>query len=83
MLAAVRGYYDGTQIIVDEDDRKNLSIGDELIITILNQRKRNKDEIRAEKRRELIESGTFVKKTGRTVEEIDHYLKELRNDDRF
>lgn len=83
MLAAVRGYYDGTQIIVDEDDRKNLSIGDELIITILNQRKRNKDEIRAEKRRELIESGTFVTKTGRTAEEIDHYLKELRNDDRF
>lgn len=70
MLAAVRGYYDGTQIIVDEDDRKNLSIGDELIITILNQRKRNKDEIRAEKRRELIESGTFVTKAGRTAEEI-------------
>lgn len=37
MLAAVKGYYDGNQIIVDEEDRKNLSIGDEVIITILNK----------------------------------------------
>ena len=29
MLAAVKGYYDGNQIIVNEDDRKNLNVGDE------------------------------------------------------
>ncbi len=83
MLAAVKGYYDGTQIIVDEDDRRNLSIGDELIITILNTGKRKKAETRIEKRRKLIDSGAFVTKTGRSAEEIDHYIKELRNDDRF
>lgn len=37
MLAAVKGYYDRTQIVVDENDRKTLNIGDEGIITILNQ----------------------------------------------
>lgn len=35
MLAAVKGYYDGNQIIVNDEDRKNFSIGDEVIITIL------------------------------------------------
>lgn len=25
MLAAVKGYYDGTQIVLNEDDRKNLN----------------------------------------------------------
>ena len=35
MLAAVKGYYDGTKIVVDERDRKTFNIGDEVIITIL------------------------------------------------
>ena len=37
MLAAVKGYYDGTQIVLSEDDRKNLNIGDEVIVTILDK----------------------------------------------
>ena len=37
MLAAVKGYYDGNHIIMDEDDRKNLRVGDEVIITILDK----------------------------------------------
>ena len=55
MLAAVKGYYDGNQIIVSEDDRKNFSVGDEVIITILDRINRQKVETRAEKRRRLIE----------------------------
>ena len=78
MLAAVKGYYDGNHIIMDEDDRKNLRVGDEVIITIL-----EKVETRAEKRRHLIDSGAFVIPTGRTVEEIDAYIEELRDNDRF
>lgn len=35
LLAAIKGYYDGNQIIVREKDHKNLSVGDEVIITIL------------------------------------------------
>ena len=83
MLAAVKGYYDGNQIIVNEDDRKNLNVGDELIITILNEVGMKKTETRAEKRRRLIESDAYVVPTGRTVEEIDNYMKEMRSDDRF
>lgn len=49
MLAAVKGYYDGNQIIVNEDDRKNLGVGDEVIITILDKINRQKADTRAEK----------------------------------
>jgi len=83
MLAAVKGYYDGNQIIVNEDDRKNLNVGDELIITILDKINRPKVETRAEKRRQLIESDAFVISTGRTTKEVDEYIKEMRSDDRF
>lgn len=44
MLAAIKGYYDGNQIIVREKDRKNLSIGDEVIITILDNAARQGPE---------------------------------------
>lgn len=83
MLAAVKGYYDGNQIVVNEEDRKNLSVGDEVIITILDKINRQKVETRAEKRRHLIESNAFVISTGRTVKEIDEYIRELRDNDRF
>lgn len=83
MLAAVKGFYDGNQIIVNEDDRKNLSVGDELIITILDKIARPKAETRAENRRRLIESEAFVTSTGRSADEIDKYIKEMRSDDRF
>ena len=83
MLAAVKGYYDGNQIIVNEDDRKNLNVGDELIITILDRISGQKVETRTEKRRRLIESDAFVIPTGRTAEEIDEYIREIRDNDRF
>lgn len=83
MLAAVKGYYDGTQIVVNEEDRKNFSIGDEVIITILDNYSRQKVQERAEKRLRLIESDAFVTSGGRTVEEIDQYIRELRDNDRF
>ena len=83
MLAAVKGYYDGNQIVMDEEDRKNLSIGDEVIITILDNISRQKAEAREEKRKRLIDSGAYVISTGRTVEEIDGYIRELRDNDRF
>ena len=83
MLAAVKGYYDGNQIIVNEDDRKNLNVGDELIITILDRISGQKVETRAEKRRRLIDSDAFVIPTGRTAEEIGEYIREMRDNDRF
>lgn len=83
MLAAVKGYYDGNQIVVNEVDRKNFCAGDEVIITILDKTDRQKIETRAEKRRRLIDSDAFAISTDRTVEEIDKYIKEMRSDDRF
>ncbi len=83
MLAAVKGYYDGTQIIVNEDDRKNLNIGDEVVITILNRIVMTRKETRADRRKKLIESGEFVSTNGRSAEEVDAYIRELRDDDRF
>lgn len=83
MLAALKGYYDGTQIVLNDDDRRNLNMGDEVIITVLEKISGQKDGARAEKRRHLIDSDAFVMPTGRTVEEIDEYIKEMRSDDRF
>lgn len=78
MLTEIKGYYDGKQIIVNESDRKNFSVGDEVIITILNK----VNETRTEKRKRLVESDAFVMPAGRTTEEIDQYIKGMR-DDRF
>ena len=83
MLAAIKGYYDGNQIVVNEDDRKNLNVGDEVIITILDKTIRQENKKRAEKRRRLIDSDAFVIPTGRTANEIDEYIKGMRSDDRF
>lgn len=83
MLAAVRGYYDGNQIVVNEDDRKNLNAGDEVIITILDKISQQKAETRTEKRMRLIDSDAFVVPSGRSVEEIDEYIREMRDNDRF
>lgn len=81
MLAAVKGYYDGTQIVMNEEDRKNLNKGDEVIITILDRIK--KADTMAEQRKKIIDSGAYVVPTGRTIEEIDNYIKELRANDRL
>lgn len=83
MLAAVRGYYDGRQIVVDEVDRKNFNAGDEVIITILDNINTKKAETREERRRRIIASGAYVTSSGRTAEEIDDYIREMRDDDRF
>lgn len=83
MLAAVRGYYDGNQIVVNEDDRKNLNAGDEVIITILDKISKQKVETRSEKRMRLIDSDVFVIPSGRSVEEVDEYIREMRNNDRL
>ena len=65
------------------NERKNLSLGDEVIITILEKLKNQKVDARAEKRKRLIESDAFVIPSGRTVEEIDKYIREMRDDDRI
>ena len=83
MLAAVKGYYDGEQIIINESDRKKLKIGDEVIITILDQITIQRTPSRTQKRKQIIDSNAYIRPTGRSAEEIENYIKELRTDDRF
>lgn len=83
MLAAVKGYYDGTKIVVDERDRKTFNIGDEVIITILDKMSTTREETRAAKRRRIVDMGKYVIPSGRSAEEIDNYIREMRDDDRF
>lgn len=83
MLAAVKGYYDGNQIVVNEDDRKTLNTGDEVVITIINRMVVTKEETRADERKKMIDFDQFVIPSGRTVEEVDEYIRELRDNDRF
>ena len=83
MLTAVKGYYDGNQIVMDESDKKNLNIGDEVIITILDNINIQKTDTRAVQRKKIVESEDYIVPTGRTVEEIDNYVNELRTNDRL
>ncbi len=83
MLAAVKGYYDGRQIVIDEADRKNLNRGDEVIVTILNRSDLRTLEARAARRKRIIETEAFVMETGRSAQNIDNYIRELRSDERI
>lgn len=83
MLAAVKGYYDGTQIVVDESDRKTLNIGDEVIITILNRLNTTGTEARADKRLRIVDLEKYVVQSKRSTEEMDNYIREMRDNDRF
>lgn len=83
MLAAVKGYYDGKQIVVAEDERKSLNIGDEVIITILDRGNKAEMDEKEVKRRNILESDVYVMTSGRSIEEIDAYIKEMRDNDRF
>lgn len=83
MLVAVKGYYDGTQIVVDENDRQTLNMGDEVIITILDRLNTTGKETRSDKRRRIVDLDKYVVSTGRSVEEVDNYIRELRDNDRI
>lgn len=50
MLTAMKGYYDGKQIVMDEADRQSLNIGDEVIITILDRI--SKEKLKQEQKKE-------------------------------
>ena len=83
MLAAVKGYYDGKQIVLDENAQKSLHVGDEVVITILDKFSEMQKVTRAEKRRNIVDLDKYVVSTERSAEEIDHYIRELRDNDRY
>lgn len=72
MLAAVRGYYNGKQIVMDED--VNLAAGQEVIITILEMQNKEKKKIDLKK---YMGRGEKMFQT-----DAQDYIKELRDSDR-
>ena len=91
MLQAVRATYDGKNFVPDEN--LNLSEGQKAVVTILDGVKplRSNDEsvdaylakLRKERALNLNDYMGVGEKMFASTEEIDNYIKELRNDDRF
>ena len=72
MLAAVKGYYNGKQIVMDEDVK--LTAGQEVIITILEMQNKAKKKIDLKK---YMGRGEKMFQT-----DAQDYIKELRDSDR-
>ena len=73
-MTTVRGYYDGSQIVMNE--KMNLNVGQEVIVTILNMpAKEHKSEIDLSK---YMGRGEKMFHT-----DAQDYVKELRTNDRL
>ena len=73
MMSAVKGYYDGKQIVINEDVK--MSIGQEVIITILDMQRKKKKRIDLEK---YMGRGKKM-----FTQDAQDYVKELRDNDRL
>ena len=72
MLAAVKGYYDGTRIVMDEE--VDLIEGQEVVVTLL--------DYPGGKKRKEIDWDSFVIPSERG-QDVDGYMKEMRENDRL
>ena len=78
-MTSIMGHYNGSQIILDENI--NLSFGQRLIITILDtDDNRNSTDSRV---RFLDAFERTLKPSGRSADEINQYIREMRDHDRF
>lgn len=73
MLAAVKGYYNGKQIVMNEDVK--LAAGQEVIVTILEMQNKAKKKIDLKK---YMGRGEKMFQT-----DAQEYIRELRNSDRI
>ncbi|MCM1499832.1 MAG: hypothetical protein NC124_15320 [Clostridium sp.] len=73
MLAAVKGYYDGKTIVMDEDVK--LTAGQEVIVTVLDTKAEAKQNINLSK---------YVGRGGKMFQaDAQEYIRELRENDRL
>lgn len=80
MLSVAKGYYNGTQVVVDPEDLKNLSLGQEVLVTYYSGLRKSDDRI--QKRKAYLERMKSREPSGQTTEEIEADIKAAR-DDRF
>lgn len=73
MLTAVKGYYNGNQIVMEEDIQ--LSAGQEVIVTVLDMKKPQKKKIDLKK---YMGRGEKMFQT-----DAQEYIRELRDSDRI
>jgi hypothetical protein len=73
MLATITGYYDGNQIVMNE--KMKLAVGQEVLITILEQKKSSRKDIDLSK---YVGRGEKMFQT-----DASDYVKELRDSDRI
>ena len=78
MQTAVHAYYDGKQVVVNEQDRLHLNAGDRLLITVLGGASVENLETLAERRLRILEEEKYVRPNGRTAAEIDRHIAEMR-----
>ena len=81
MLSMAQGYYNGEYVVVNDEDKKELKKGDVFALVKINL-EINEGTSLAEKRKTLFSSKKYTNKTGRSAEEIDAAIKEMRADDR-
>ncbi len=80
MLETLKAYYDGTQVVLDEDNKRRIPKGEIVLTYTVTE---NETETRAERWKRYLESKEGVIPTGRTAEEIDSYIRSLRDNDRI
>lgn len=80
MLETLKAYYDGTQVVLNEENKRRIPKG-ELVLTYTVTE--NETDSKAERWKRYLESEEGVIPTGRTAEEIDSYIRSLRDNDRL
>lgn len=83
MLTATQGYYNGEHIVIEEKDRMSLKKGDIFVLVRINHENNESGTTLAEKRRKMLSSRKYSKPSGRSAEEIDSAIKEMRENDRI
>ena len=84
MLGAVKGRYNGGQILIDREDQDKIAEGQEVVITFVIPSGKTQTTAETEDAfLKALQNDTLGVPTGRSVEEIDRYVKELRTNDRI
>ena len=80
-MRTATAYYDGNQIVLNDEIRRNLTSGQRIQLVFTPTEQEN--ETVADRRMRIVQSGLYSTSSGRTPEETEQMIKELRADDRL